>query len=190
MSTIPLPHAAIVQSIQSVQPFAPGDILMIQSATTQANIPVLVLGINKLDPTQFTLDTSTDPDTVKINTGTIVADPVWTAFTPTVSGVTTTAIEGRYLIKGKTVSFKIAWKGTLTAAAPLIQFATLPVARVGSVVDFVPAATTIRLPGNNYPAATSAIQGNVVYAVSSNNVNFPIAPTIIEVVIQGTYEAV
>ena len=120
MSTIPLPHAAIVQSIQSTQPFSPGDILMIQSATTQANIPVLVLGINKLDPTQFILDTSTDPDTVRINTGAggVTDDPAWTVFTPTFAidgGViaTPTTMVAAYLKKGKTVQVRVQWEGTL-----------------------------------------------------------------------------
>ena len=191
MSTIPLPHAAIVQSIQSVQPFAPGDILMIQSATTQANIPVLVLGINKLDPTQFILDTSTDPDTVKINTGVIVADPAWTSWTPVITsspaGATTNVLlVARKLTKGKTVSWEIGWQGTIVAASSQILFTGLP----------VPANTNVR-----HAAAISMNDGNGVHisasayidgngAVNANGLAgaLPVNPALISIYLSGTYE--
>jgi len=190
MSTIPLPHAAIVQSIQSVQPFAPGDILMIQSATTQANIPVLVLGINKLDPTQFTLDTSTDPDTVKINTSVVAADPPWTAFTPTLAidgagnSLVTTVMVAKKIIRGKTMSFILYWSGTVGAAT-------------GSTIT----VTTIGVPANNAryacacamaintgaPVACSAFIGSAGQALVSDLAGFIPAGAAI-FTISGTYE--
>ncbi len=189
MSTIPLPHAAIVNSIQATQPFQPGDILLIQSATTQANIPVLVLAISKLNPAQFTIDTSTDPDIININSAVISADPAWTPFTPvvepTAGTLTTTLLSARQLVKGKTATINIYWEGFCDVTAPFtIIFAGIPTFKGP---EFVALSVSILTNSGSTIADKITLARDGAVAVQGT-IPFPLAPETLKMSISGTFE--
>jgi len=115
-----------VSTVLMSAPVDPGDILVVQQATMQANTPVLALRVAKLDSAQFIVDMGVDPPTIKSIAPGVTA--AWATFTPTISsstaGVTFTpsSLNAKYTQSGKIVMFSIDWRGTLSIAANDIAF--------------------------------------------------------------------
>ena len=180
-----------VSTVLMSAPVDPGDILVVQSATMQANTPVLALRVAKLDSTQFVVDMGVDPPTVKTSAAGI--PPVWQLWVPTIlvggssSGITTTSFIGKYSVSGKVMSVHLDWRGQVTLASGSMAFSPpIPYsATVGAQAMNAAYHDGTAFQSCSAQAGLPVSQGFVLY--TGNAVPFPTAVTL-AVLISGTVE--
>ena len=198
-----------VSTVLMSAPVNPGDVLVVQQATMQANTPVLALRIAKMDSTQFAVNMGVDPPTITSIAPGIVGGP-WISYTPTVGNFVNGTfvpknVTGAYTQNGKTVAFRIRITAQITvpsgpATAGVTDMnsnfnVTLPVAPLAGIAQVAfgwrSRVLQVTQPGqDNFPGLKAVYvlpsQVLVVYYYSTaEEVGLPDG----DIYLQGTYEA-